>query len=129
MRPTDLNTSHLCLCFVNFYLAFPVLLLVVFPLFLSTQFPRNTRFFFFFRSTSTSLTFSISFTLPFGTHLQSIEDVCILAKLDVYTSALSATIVAGASALFIYTIHGVFISGITCFDLTTQSSGESGAKH
>ena len=49
MRPTDLNTSHLCLCFVNFYLAFPVLLLVVFPLFLSTQFPRNTRFFFFFK--------------------------------------------------------------------------------
>ncbi len=97
MRPTDLNTSHLCLCFVDYTLRFPFLLLVVFPLFFSTQFPRNAFSFHFHFSYC-----SIPFTFPFGTHLQSIEDVCIRAKLDVHTSALSATIVAGASA-YLYT--------------------------
>jgi hypothetical protein len=58
---------------------------------------------FLFISIPTSFTFQYRFPIPFGTHLQSIEDVCILANLDVSASALSATVVVGASALFIYT--------------------------
>lgn len=60
MRPTDLNTFHLCLCFVDFTLRFPFLLLVVFPLFFSTQF-LAMRFLFIIL-----LLFNIVYTFPLG---------------------------------------------------------------
>src|SRR6266404_4599316 len=103
MRPTDLNTPHPCLCFVDSTLRFLFLLLVVFPaiplhlIFSQCVFISFQCFFSHFPK--------YPFTIPLETHLQSIEDVCILARLDVYTSALSATCFRGRLGLFIYTKH------------------------
>jgi len=95
MCSTDLNKFFQCLCFVN-------------PHYTSCSITCSFSRYSLHPISSLQCVFLFHFLiplvcLPFGTHLQNTEDVCILADIDVYTSALSA----------ISTSLGLFIRQIT----------------
>jgi len=77
MRPTDLNKFFQCLCFVN-------------PHYTSCSITCSFSRYSLHPISSLQCVFLFLFfiplvCLPFGTHLQNTEDVCILANIDVYT--------------------------------------------